>query len=165
MSATLRRPTVLEYEQWFNAARSQYVDDLTTSGSMSRDAAEAKAQRDYSGMLPEGPATPGHLIFRVEADGHAVGWLWMALRHPQSDPGVGFIYDISIEEEFRGRGYGRAAMRLAEEQARHNGLNAIALSVFGDNDVARGLYMSLGYRATSVQMRKELGAHVDRRVR
>jgi ribosomal protein S18 acetylase RimI-like enzyme len=156
VSSRLRRPTALEYEQWFDVARQQYVDDLMTSGSMSRDAAEAKGHRDFAGLLPDGPATAGHLIFRLEADGRAVGWLWLALRHPQAETGVGFIYDISVEEEFRGRGYGRAAMGLAEEEARQNGLHAIALSVFGNNDVARGLYTSLGYRETSVQMRKEL---------
>ena len=47
-------------------------------------------------------------------------------------------------------------MRLAEDEARRNGLHAIALNVFGHNAIARALYASLGYRETSVQMRKEL---------
>jgi ribosomal protein S18 acetylase RimI-like enzyme len=96
------------------------------------------------------------LIFRVEADEQPVGWLWLALRNPRAEAGVGFIYDITIDETLRGRGYGRAAMRLAEEEALRNGLHALALNVFGQNAIARALYSSLGYRETSVQMRKEL---------
>jgi hypothetical protein len=39
-----------------------------------------------------------------------------------------FIYDITIDEAPRGHGYGRAARRLAEEEARRNSLHALAPS-------------------------------------
>ncbi len=61
-----------------------------------------------------------------------------------------------IDEEFRGRGYGRQAMLLAEELARTNGASTMRLNVFGHNNVARRLYWSLGYQETSVHMRKAL---------
>jgi ribosomal protein S18 acetylase RimI-like enzyme len=86
--------------------------------SLSRAAAEEKGRRDDAELLPDGLATPGQLILRVEVDGQPVGWLWLALQNPRAEAGVGFIYDISIDEALRGRGYGRAAMRLAEEEAR-----------------------------------------------
>ena len=85
-----------------------------------------------------------------------MGWLWLALQNPRAEAGVGFTYDITVDEALRGRGYGRAAMELAEEEARRNGLHALALNVFGHNAIARALYSSLGYSETSVQMRKEL---------
>jgi len=47
-------------------------------------------------------------------------------------------------------------MLLAEELARTNGALSIGLNVFADNTVARNLYASLGYRETSVHMRKQL---------
>ena len=89
-------------------------------------------------------------------DGQSVGWLWLALQSPRAEAGVGFIYDITIDEALRGRGYGRTAMQLAEDEARRHGLHALALNVFGQNAIARALYSSLGYAETSVQMRKEL---------
>jgi ribosomal protein S18 acetylase RimI-like enzyme len=156
MTARLRRPSAEEYARWSAAAFDAYVDEIVASGSMSREAAEEKGRRDDAEILPQGLATPGQLIFRVEVDEQPVGWLWLALRNPRAEAGVGFIYDISIDEALRGRGYGRAAMTLAEEEARRNGLHALALNVFGQNAIARGLYSSLGYRETSVQMRKEL---------
>jgi RimJ/RimL family protein N-acetyltransferase len=44
-----------------------------------------------------------------------------------------------------------------EDEARARGVHRIELHVFGGNDVARGLYRSLGYVETSVLMGKDLG--------
>jgi ribosomal protein S18 acetylase RimI-like enzyme len=63
---------------------------------------------------------------------------------------------VKVEEEFRGQGYGRQAMLLAETLAREEGALTLGLNVFGHNQVARGLYSSLGYHETAVQMRKTL---------
>ena len=153
---SLRRPTADEFAAWSVIALEEYIDEIAASGGMSRAAAEAKARREDAEVLPDGLDTPRQLIFRIEADGQPVGWLWLALDKPVPEAGVGFIYDISVDQPFRGRGYGRAAMRLAEEEAQRHGLRALALNVFGHNTVARALYASLGYRETSVQMRKEL---------
>src|SRR6202521_2854902 len=156
MAVTLRPASAEEYEGWSAAMQAAYVDEIVESGSMSRQAAEEKGRRSTADFLPHGLATPGQLVFRVEVDEQPVGWLWLALRHPSAEPGVGFIYDIALDESVRGRGYGRAAMQLAEGEARRNGLHALALNVFAHNSIARSLYARLGYRETSVQMRKEL---------
>jgi ribosomal protein S18 acetylase RimI-like enzyme len=156
VTVTLRQPDADEYAAWNAAAFSEYVEEIVASGGMSREAAEERARREDAELLPDGWATPGQLIFRVEADGQSVGWLWLALQSPRAETGVGFIYDITIDEALRGRGYGRRAMQLAEEEARRHGIHALALNVFGQNAIARALYSSLGYRETSVQMRKEL---------
>jgi len=111
MTVTLRQPNAEEYAQWSDAQLEAYVDELVASGSMSREAAEEKGRRDAAELLPEGLATPGQLIFRMEADGQSVGWLWLALRNPRAEAGVGFVYDIVVDEALRGRGYG---MRLRE---------------------------------------------------
>jgi len=156
VTVTLRHPSAEEYEGWSAAQLDTYVNEIVASGSMSREAAEEKGRRDQAELLPGGLATPGQLIVRVEADGQPVGWLWLALRNPRVEVGVGFIYDLVVDEALRGRGYGRATMKLAEEEARSNGLHALALNVFGHNTAARALYSSLGYRETSVQMRKQI---------
>ena len=156
MTVTLRKPSSEEYEEWSAAALIGYVDAIAASGFMSREAAEEKGRRDTEETLPQGLDTPDQLIFRVEADGEPVGWLWLALRTPRAEAGVGFIYDISVDEAFRGRGYGRAAMQLAEDEGRRNGLHALSLNVFGNNAIARALYAKLGYQETAIMMRKEL---------
>ena len=69
---------------------------------------------------------------------------------------MGFIYNIVVDEPLRGRGYGREAMQQAEQEAKRHGLHALALNVFGHNKLARDLYLSLGYRETSIRMKKDL---------
>lgn len=137
------------------ASKAGYAHDIEVHGGQSREAALAKAEADFPAVLPLGLETPGHFIFVVEAEGEPVGRLWLAERL-LGGRRVLYVYDVSIDPEQQGRGYGRAAMRLAEEEARERGIGRIELNVFGGNDVARGLYRSLGYVETSAQMRKDL---------
>jgi ribosomal protein S18 acetylase RimI-like enzyme len=156
MTARLRRPTAHEYDAWSAQELEGYIAEIVASGTLSRAAAEEQARREDAELLPQGLDTPGQLIFRLEVEDQPVGWLWLSLQHPHGDVGVGFIYNIVVDEPYRRRGYGREAMKLAEQEARRNGLHALALNVFGHNRVAHDLYLSLGYRETSIRMKKDL---------
>ena len=132
-----------------------YALGIETQGGQTAEFARKKSEEDHAAVLPDGLETPGHTLWIVEAGDAPVGVLWLAER----DSGgrrVIFIYDVEIDEAHRGKGYGRAAMELAEEQARAQGIGRIELNVFGGNEVARKLYLSLGYVETSVQMGKDL---------
>ena len=85
-----------------------------------------------------------------------MGELWIGRREGDPLGDALWVYSVRIDEDHRGRGYGRAAMLFAEEEARRLGFPRIALNVFGGNAVARGLYRSLGYEETAVVMRKRL---------
>ena len=61
-----------------------------------------------------------------------------------------------MDEKFRGKGYGKQAMLLIEEQASELGLKSLGLHVFAVNTVARNLYESVGYEASSLNMTKKL---------
>lgn len=156
MRVTLGRPAVADYDTWSSHELVEYSAEIVAASGMSHAEAEARASSEFAALLPDGLDTPGQLIFRLLVEAKPVGWLWLSLLHPGGEIGVGFIYNIAIDEAFRGRGFGREAMQLAEREARDNGLHALALNVFGRNRVARGLYMSLGYRETSVRMKKDL---------
>ena len=67
-----------------------------------------------------------------------------------------FLYDIEIDGRFRGRGLGREAMLLVEQEARRRGFVEIRLNVFGGNETARSLYRSLQYVEFAIGMRKRL---------
>ena len=105
--------------------------------------------------LPGGCPLPDHFVFVVEeVSGRAVGHVFYAVRPPGSRKA--WLYDIEIAEESRGRGYGREAMRLFEEEAADRGITTVGLHVFGGNEPARSLYRSLGYRELGVEMTKPL---------
>jgi ribosomal protein S18 acetylase RimI-like enzyme len=144
-----------EYPAWRDTELSEYASDISENGDTPLDAARRKAEADMAEILPEGLATPKHWVFVLEVEGRPAGRLWLAEREIDGRRAV-FIFDIHVDEAFRGRGYGRAAMQLAEEEARRRGIHRIELNVFGGNTVARGLYQSLGYLERSVRMAKDL---------
>ncbi|WP_307786124.1 GNAT family N-acetyltransferase [Rathayibacter sp. SD072] len=140
---------------WMTAQRASYVDDRLRAGD-DEAAAERNAQASHDRLFPDGRLAPGHDVLRILDDGLPVGVIWVG-PHPQELDGVAWIWDVEVDEPSRGHGLGRAAMLLAEEHALALGYRALALNVFGFNTTARGLYESLGYETTAVQMRKELG--------
>jgi ribosomal protein S18 acetylase RimI-like enzyme len=89
----------------------------------------------------------------IEAGGERVGELWLAEREEQLLR-VLWVYQLRVGERYRGRGFARAAMEFAEQEAGRRGLSHVALNVFGGNEPARGLYRSLGYREDAVSMSK-----------
>jgi GNAT superfamily N-acetyltransferase len=151
VDVTLRPLRDDEFPEWLAAQRSEYVRGMVEDAGMARPAAEEKAARDIGSILPDGLATRDAHVWIVEAEGVRVGTVFLGVR-----AGGAWLYDITIDEGVRGRGYGRAAMIALEEQARSLGFDNIGLNVWGGNAVARGLYGSLGYVEESVHMRKPL---------
>jgi ribosomal protein S18 acetylase RimI-like enzyme len=119
-----------EYPAFAERSRRGYIDDMVEHGGMLRSAAEAKADRDFALVLPDGLETPGHWILVVEADGLAVGVLWFAERVMDGRT-TAFLYDIHIDTDQQGRGHGRAAMLAFEQEAARRGLTHLSLNVFG----------------------------------
>src|SRR5262249_12516446 len=148
-----------EFAAWFRLARDDYADDLARNGA-DPGAARAKAERDSERLFPGGVTSADQSVWVIEADGEPVGDLWLGVLDGELRRSL-FVWNIRIDEEHRGRGYGRQAMLFAEDEARRRGLGHVALNVIGDNEVARRLYRSLGYRELSVSMEKPIGAVPD----
>ncbi len=151
----LRPVTPAEFADWLPGHTAGYAELIASSGALSPEGAREKARRDTERMFPAGVNSPGQLLFRVLAGDEPVGTLWLGVPGPD-DPLMAWVYDIVIEPACRGRGYGRSAMLLAEAEARARGMTSIGLNVHGQNTVARGLYDSLGYEITALQMKKPL---------
>ncbi|MGP5641641.1 GNAT family N-acetyltransferase [Brachybacterium tyrofermentans] len=145
------------FSAWLKRSRDEYAADLVATGEESETALQ-HATEALAHAFPEQLPTTGQAVFDLtDASGDAVGYLWLG--HDSSgDPTSWWVWDVVIDPEHRGQGYGRAAMQLAETYAHARGARTLGLSVFGFNSVARGLYESLGYETTSVKMRKHLEA-------
>lgn len=144
-----------EFPGFMQHSIEAYAYGIETQGGQTAEFARKKSEEDHAAILPLGLNTPGHWVHVIEAGAERVGLLWLAER----DSGgrrVMYIYDVEIDEAHRGKGYGRVAMELAEQEAHALGIGRIELNVFGGNDVARRLYRSVGYVETSVQMAKDL---------
>jgi ribosomal protein S18 acetylase RimI-like enzyme len=137
-----------EFVAWLPRLQEEYSQDLVRDYGMAADKARAQAVAEIDGHRPA-----GHSVFVIEVDAEPVGHLWLSERRGDYEPTLS-VYDVDIDEPYRGRGYGRAAMLFAEEEARRRGLTRIALHVGARNDVARNLYRSLGFEEHEVAMSK-----------
>lgn len=157
MAVKLRPMRDDEYAAWLPQMRDGYAESMIDHGGFPPDSANAKAAADMEQLFPGGRPSAEQLVFVVEADGEPVGELWLCERETDA---VGrpclFVYDVHVRESARGHGYGKAAMLLAEEEARTRGCPRLSLNVFGRNEVARSLYRSLGYDENAVAMSKTL---------
>ena len=146
--------TPSEISAFLATSRDGYVAERVASGDDEATAARA-ADETIAASFPDGKPAAGHRVFRLEEDGRPVASLWIGPADPVQ-PGSWWVWDITVDEEHRGRGYGKAAMLLAEHEARANGATVLGLNVFGTNSIARHLYESLGYQVVAIRMSKAL---------
>lgn len=156
---TLDPMTEAEYDTFEAATVPDFARQKVTSGEWTEEEALQLSRADHERLLPEGRKSPNQHLFTVrDADsGEAVAMLWLALRM-KAGRIEGYIYNIEVREGQRGRGYGRATMLAAIEEARELGAETVGLHVFGHNAPARALYQSLGFAETNVSMSLELSA-------
>jgi len=150
MALQLRAMEDEEFVAWLPLLRDDYAEDLVRDYGMSADKARAQAVAEI-----DGHRSAGHSVLVIEVEREPVGHLWLVERLDAYEPTL-IVYDIDVDESYRGRGYGHAAMVFAEEEARRRGLTRIALHVGARNDVARNLYRSLGFEENEVAMSKSV---------
>ncbi len=84
-----------------------------------------------------------YLVARVDGDDTIVGYAGLRSGGLGSD---GDIQTVAVAPEHRGRGLGRLLVEALLVEARQRRVSAIFLEVRADNEVARGLYESLGFQ-------------------
>lgn len=142
-----------EYPAWLES-RTRTRTRYWTGQGLPVERARRKSADDHAALLPQGPDTP-HTALRVLVHRGAVaGTLWLALETPHG-PG-GWVYDLEVEAEHRGRGHGRTLMLDAERVCLAAGVRVLGLNVLADNTPAVRLYESLGYRTTAHHLDKPL---------
>lgn len=156
--ATLRPMTEAEFAAWRGPAIRAYAEDKSRSLNISEEEAMALSVDSFDKELPQGLGTANNYLFTARnEDDTPVGMAWIAVDTARGVT-TAFVFDILIEEPYRGRGYGRSVMLALEEEARKHGVTRMGLHVFGDNPRAQALYARIGYKVTDVSMAKDIGS-------
>jgi len=138
MSLSARKITAADAEIFLGLARAFHIED----GHALNAAGEASI-RDVAAGVDLAPA-----FFLVEGDA-VIGFFVLSLGYSPEHGGTdGFIDDIYIIPECRGRGLGRAALDLALAESRKCGIRVLLLEVEANNDRAYHLYESMGFTDT-----------------
>ena len=154
----LRSMTATEYANWLPSIVDSYAHGLHRAGQASAEAARDTAERQIANLLPDGLDTEDMLLFTADGDsGRPVGWIWLRLPSTVHGRDAAWVCQVVVHAAERGKGYGRAIMRAAEEELTSRGVARVGLNVFTHNTVALGLYESLGFEVRAQQMVKSLG--------
>lgn len=139
-----------------DAVRAEYVVGLIEHARLPVGFSQDKADHDLAEYAGRKTIPDGHGLFWLVAAGERIGRLWFGERSSRRLGRSAWLYELEVDEPFRGRGHGRRAMELLEAEVRARGLSEIALNVWGGNDGARKLYRAEGYFERAVEMVKEL---------
>ena len=102
---------------------------------------------------------PGWRCAVCEAEGEIVGFVFAFVRRLRDhrnmrDADVLLIDDISVREDFRRRGVGRALFAYAEAAAREAGCGRLELTVWAFNEEAMEFYRAMGLTPREIRMEK-----------
>lgn len=150
----LTAKSAADVESFFSTMWASYLEDVIGAGFTPEEAAK-NVETNKAALFVDGVPNDDQHFFDVMDDEMIVGTLWLAQRR-EGDAGEWFVYDIVLDEEFRGRGLGRQTMQAAEVYVTAQGGRRLGLNVFGPNVIARTLYESLGYKTLAIGMRKDL---------
>jgi ribosomal protein S18 acetylase RimI-like enzyme len=145
------------FAAYLESSVADYAGDNVRAGRWTADEALKLSRAEFNRLLPQGLGTPGQHLFEVVAEPgpRRVGMIWVSLPAGPAPAGA-FIYDIRIDPDQRGKGYGSAAIQGVEDFARTKGASRMGLNVFAHNPNARRLYAKRGYLTVAEQMAKSL---------
>jgi ribosomal protein S18 acetylase RimI-like enzyme len=165
-AARLIPVTNSEYAEFCAEQVVEYARQLTLAGEGTAENCIAISRERLQDLLTDRLRKADHDFFVATAirGGSKVGWVWLS--PPPDFLGAGhehtrWLSQLTVDEPYRGRGWGRAILLAAEQQLTASGIQQIWLRVFDWNLAARRLYASQGYElarqfATDAHLRKIL---------
>ena len=120
------------------------------------EAATTQARKIFNEHLPDGLKTTDHFFYQIKnSQLEALGYLWYGSRTQDGQKKM-FIYDIFVEENLRGKGYGKQMLQWLEKETEKLKFQEISLRVLAYNHRARELYESMGFEMTNIYMSKKI---------
>lgn len=146
--------TEKEFPDYWRYSVESWIRDMGRAGFLRDDITFEEAEMEVRKFIPNGLSTEGHHIMHIMNGNDAVGTIWYEIRDKAMKEA--YLWDILIDENQRGKGYGNEAMRELERTARKEGAGRIQLNVFGFNSTARNMYLKMGYRDAAITMMKHI---------
>jgi ribosomal protein S18 acetylase RimI-like enzyme len=113
---------------------------------------EAKPTIEKTKQLVEPLLKKGSYYLISTENNVIMGWILIGGSKDQfSDKAIGFIYELFVIEEYRGKGIARQLVKTGVEQLKQEGYSEIRLSVFDGNQAIK-IYESLGFKNRTITM-------------
>lgn len=145
--------TPAAFTAWRAQAVQAYAQDKITAHTWRKQDAAARAEAEYTRLLPRGLQTPNEWLWTITQAGAAVGALWV---HHDAAQRSAYIYDIVIVPAHRDQGLGQQTLAALTTFCQDHGVQTISLHVFGTNLRAQHVYAKMGFAVTDLNMTKTL---------
>src|SRR3954452_18743638 len=87
---------------------TSYAQDMSEQGGAPIEEARERARLSMLELFPDGVPAEGNQLWRAhDGAGDVVGVLWLARRQDSTGDPYAWIYDIEVEADRRGQGWGR----------------------------------------------------------
>ena len=141
-----------DFERFLDREVRGYAEDHVRNGNWPEEGALERSRKEFEFYLPDGIHTQDQYLWSlVDSSNSKIGILWVQVKDHKA-----FIFDFVIDEEFRGKGFGKQSLAAMDETLKSMGAESVGLHVFGDNIIAQELYKKAGYQITDIQMKKTL---------
>lgn len=141
-----------DFPEYWKYSIESWSRDMQRAGLLKENITYEEGEEQIRKFLPEGQRTPGHHFMNIVSNGTRVGKIWYEVRERVTKEA--YLWDIVINENQRGKGYGEETMGKLEEEVKKEGAKRIQLNVFGYNSAARNLYLKMGYNDMAITMIK-----------
>lgn len=153
---TLNKMTETEFNDFYNVLIRDYAQDNVKAGNWIEEESLEKSKKQVDNLIPDGIDTKGNYLFSIIEKGSTIGVLWVNIKENKLNQKHAFIYDIRINEKFRGKGFGKQTLQSMEDWLKSLNVKDVGLHVFSENTVAIKLYEKFGFNFTSHNMLKGL---------
>lgn len=143
----------MQQEDFDNVLESEirnYAADHVRNGNWPDEGSLERSRKEFESLLPQGIHTPYQYLWSLMDGDRKIGFIWVQVRD-----GKAFIYDFLIDEEYRGKGYGKQALAAMDERLKSMNVASVGLHVFGDNTAAQELYKKMGFGIAGLHMIKK----------
>lgn len=134
----------------------EYAEEKVKAGVWIEQGSLERSRDEFTRLLPNGKNSENqHIKGILNENGNIVGSIWFGV-YLNLEPYGAFIWDFRIDEEFRGKGYGKDALVELNTLLKQMKIDKVTLHVFAHNTVAVNLYKKMGYEVTDLMMSKEI---------
>lgn len=134
-----------------------YAAEISNNYGLTEAAALLQARHEIEESFPDLENTAGQIVMCImrirSGDEQHIGYIWYK---PDTELKSVYINDFYLFPNFRGMGLGSEAMKSLEVHLVKDGYTQIKLRVAADNQKARQVYDSNGFRVTGINMNKLL---------